>query len=63
MRQFKKFALVTCTMLCGVSGGTCFTEGLDAVRQALLPPESTPGTCFQLELGDNLIELPCALLD
>lgn len=62
LRKLKMCALVGCVTAFGASG-VCFSEGLSVLRQALLPFESTPGMCFQLEFGDSLIEIPCSILD
>lgn len=60
--RLKKIALLVCATMLGASG-MCFDRGLDFVRQALLPSEATPGTCFELAIGDTLIEIPCSVLD
>ena len=57
-----RIVFLTGGILLGASG-TCFNRGLEVLRQALLPPDATVGNCFELEIGDSLIEIPCSVLD
>lgn len=54
-----KKRLLVLVSTCVFSVATCLTE----IREVLLPPESTPETCFQLDIGDNLVEIPCSVFD
>lgn len=57
----RKVALVLSSgFLFHVAGlGAC----IEQARQVLLPPEATPGTCFELSIDDQLIEIPCSIFD
>ena len=55
----KLSALITTGCILFGSLGTC----IERAREVLLPPGATPGTCFQLDTGDSLFEIPCSVFD
>lgn len=61
MRKVKCLMLGMCVML--FSSGACFTQGVDLLRRVVLDDDVKVGTCFELEIGDNLIEIPCSVFE
>ena len=61
MKRFR-IAILTGGILLGASGA-CLDRGIEVLRQALLPPDASVGNCFELAIGDSLIEIPCSVLD
>ncbi len=54
--------LILLGMCCTLFGSlTCFDLASEVLRQARLPDDATPGTCFELTIRDNLLEIPCSV--
>ena len=59
MHRKKSLALLSAAGMLFISPATCLEEA----KKVFLPPDTQPGTCFEFQLNETLIEIPCSVFE